>query len=141
MLRPAGAEGVFCAKPPSGWQARNVQHFGRTDLVLTNFEFGNLADNDGLLDANVLWPRQGAMIAAIPWEQGSPLKRVTVVNRLRVHQSQFVFSGGAPHWITSRLVHFKGRYLLFWVEVRALTRRSVANANRALATLRPCSMK
>jgi hypothetical protein len=138
VLRPAGG-GVFCAKPPGGWQTRSVHHFGRTDLVLTNFRFGNLADNDGLLDAHLPWPSQGAMLTAIPWS-GPPSKRGTVVSRLNVRRSQFVFSDGAPHWITSRFVHYKRSDLLFWVELRALTISSLANANRALATVRPCSL-
>ena len=107
--------------------------------MLTDFRFGNLADNDGLLDAHLPWPAQGAMITAIPWS-GPPDRRGKVVSRLSVRRSQFVFSGGAPHWITSRLVHYEGHDVLFWVELRALTTSSLANANRALAAVRPCSL-
>ena len=137
-LRPAGA-GVFCSQPPSGWNSRSVHHFGRADLVLTNFQFGDVAENDGLLDAHLSWPSRGTMIAAIPWT-GPPRKRGKVVTRLGVRRSQFVLTAGAPHWITSRLVRYEGRDLLFWVELQAATPGAVAAANRALATVRPCSV-
>jgi hypothetical protein len=78
------------------------------------------------------------MIAVIPWD-GGPYKRAKVAKRLYVRRSQFVFSGGAPHWITSRLVRYRDRDMLYWVELRALTPAALADANRALAAVSPCS--
>ena len=134
----SAGRGIFCAQLQSGWQMRSVHHFGRIDLVMTNFRFGNLADNNGLLDAHLPWPQDGAMITVIPWD-GGPYKRAKVAKRLYVRRAQFVFSGGAPHWITSRLARYRGRDMLYWVELRALTPAALADANRALAAVRPCS--
>ncbi|HEY3550575.1 MAG TPA: hypothetical protein VGK69_05940 [Gaiellaceae bacterium] len=138
-LRPSPVRAVFCAQPPTGWHVRNVHHFGRTDLVLTNFQFGNPADNDGLLDARLAWAPHGVMIAALPWK-ARPVKRTKILRRLHVRGSQFVFSPGAPHWITSRLGRYEERDMLLWVEVRDLTPDTLAAANRGLAAVRECSV-
>ena len=135
----SAGRGIFCAQPQSGWHVRSVHHFGRTDLVLTNFRFGNPADNNGLLDAHLPWPQDGAMIAVLSWNVGAFKRPLKVARRLYVRRSQFVFSGGAPHWITSRLVRYRGRDTLYWVELRALTPAALAGANRALAAVRLCS--
>ena len=133
-----GQVGVFCAQVPSGWQARSVHHFGRTDLVLTNFRFGDLADNDGLLDSHMVWPQKGAMIAVLNW-RGTGSKQPPVASRLHVRQSQFVHDGNAPRPISSRLIRYQAHDVLLWVEVQSATAAAVVGANRALAGIHSCT--
>jgi hypothetical protein len=137
-LRSSGRVAVFCAQVPSGWQARSVQHFGRTDLVLTNFRFGDFADNDGLLDGRTVWPPNGTMIAVLNWRI-SRSKQPPAASRLYVRRSQFVSDGNAPHPISSRLIRYQAHDVLLWVEVQSSTAAAVAAANRALAGIHTCN--
>lgn len=77
------------------------------------------------------------MIAVLNWKVPRG-RRPAMADRLRVRRSEFVYDGNAANPITSRLIHFGTRNVLLWVEIRRVTRATVAAANRALAGVRTC---
>jgi hypothetical protein len=108
---------------------------GLPTVVLTNFRFGRMDDLYGLTD-RFHWPADGVTVAV----SNSPADGPPVSpGPLRLTRGDFGGIEGSTQPSGQIVVSSGGRNLVALVEVGALTKATIAAANRALAGVRTCS--
>ena len=135
-LRAGHALGI-CAAPPSGWKEHTMPRTSTrvATVALTTFRFGQM-DNFFGLASNLRWPANGVMVAV---SNEGPDATPPFRHALRVASGDFT----GLEWMrwpgANVAIRSQGRVLDAYVEMRAVTRATVAAANAALGGVHSCS--